>query len=125
MQFDSCACLDASAGLDHISCGLWRACGLSQAWEIPFCSGGHGTELSPVLQPFLRGASSEAAELGWVVLALSLSWPFPRGGIRQGQPQVGSLLGSGAVGTQLMGVPNSNARKLRLLSVCVWIGNLW
>lgn len=32
MQFDNCACLDASAGLDHISCGLWRACGLSQAW---------------------------------------------------------------------------------------------
>lgn len=64
MQFDSGACLDASAGLDHISCGLWRACGLSQPWEIPFCSGGHGTKLSPVLQLVLRGARSEAAGLG-------------------------------------------------------------
>lgn len=50
MQFDTCAHLDASAHLDHVSCGLWRPCGLSQAWEIPFCSSGHCINLSPVLE---------------------------------------------------------------------------
>lgn len=80
MQFDSCACLDASAGLDHISCGPWRACGRSQAWEIPFCSGGHGTNLSLVLQLVPRRAGNRDARgeapgtgAGWSCCASSVS----------------------------------------------------
>lgn len=47
MQFDT---LDAAGHLDHVSYGPWRPCGLSWAWKIPFCSGGHCIDLSPVLQ---------------------------------------------------------------------------
>lgn len=85
MQFDSCAYLDAPALLDHISCGPWRPCGLSQAWEIPFCSGGHCINLSPVPQARPQACAVQGTGIPQVKL---LGWKLGGSAVLPPSPSV-------------------------------------